>query len=160
MVVAVLLTGGTAAGAAAPRWAWPVPDHRVLRGFEAPATVYSAGHRGIDLAAGDGAEVRALGEGRVAFAGALAGRGVVAIDHDGVRSSLEPVDAAVRVGDAVRRGQVVGVLGTGGSHPADVLHLGARVRSGDGWAYVSPLLLLGGARRAVLLPLGSFDGGG
>jgi hypothetical protein len=37
-----------------------------------------------------------------------------------------------------------------------VLHLGARVRVGDGWAYVSPLLYLGGARRAVLLPLSAW----
>jgi hypothetical protein len=69
-----------------------------------------------------------------------------------VRSSVEPVTPAVHAGDAVRRGEVIGRVATGGPHPAGVLHLGARVRAGDGWAYVSPLLWLGGARRAVLLP--------
>jgi hypothetical protein len=69
---------------------------------------------------------------------------------------VEPVDPSVRRGDVVRRGEVVGHLAAGGAHPPGVLHLGARVRSGDGWAYVSPLLLLGGARRAVLLPLDAF----
>ena len=157
-VVGVLAAGGPTAAATGPPWAWPVADHRVVRGFEAPATAYSAGHRGVDLLAGVGGEVRAPDDGRVAFAGAVAGRGVVSIDHDGARSSLEPVTASVEAGDEVRRGQVVGVLGTGGSHAAGVLHLGARVRSGDGWAYVSPLLLLGGARRAVLLPLAAFPG--
>lgn len=33
-------------------WAWPVAaPHPVVRGFEAPETTYSAGHRGIDVAA-------------------------------------------------------------------------------------------------------------
>jgi hypothetical protein len=56
----------------------------------------------------------------------------------------------VRAGEHVVRGQVVAlVTPPGGTHPPGVLHLGARVREG----YVSPLLLLGGLRRAVLLPL-------
>lgn len=160
MIAAALLAGGPAAGATRPRWAWPVEDHRVVRGFEAPATPYAAGHRGIDLLAGPGGAVRAPDDGRVAFAGRVAGRDVVSIDHDGVRSTLEPVAPAVRAGDPVRRGQVVGVLGAGGSHADGVLHLGARTRSGDGWVYVSPLLLLGEARRAVLLPLAAFPATG
>ncbi len=141
-----------------PRWAWPVPSQRVLRGFEAPATPYAAGHRGVDLAADPGDEVLAVDDGVVAFAGTVVDRGVVAIDHDGVRSSIEPVDPAVEEGDPVRRGQVIGHLATGGGHPAGVLHLGARVRAAEGWAYVSPLLYLGGVRRAVLLPLDAFPG--
>jgi hypothetical protein len=39
-----------------------------------------------------------------------------------------------------------------------VLHLGARIAADGGWAYVSPLIYLGGARRAVLLPLAAFPG--
>lgn len=151
-------SGGVAAPAAPTRWAWPVPDHGVVRGFEAPASPWAAGHRGIDLRADVGAEVRAPDDGVVAFAGRVAGRPVLAIDHAGVRSTLEPVAASVRAGDAVRRGQVVGELATGGSHRSGVLHLGARVPTGDGWSYVSPLLRLGGARRAVLLPLDALPG--
>jgi murein DD-endopeptidase MepM/ murein hydrolase activator NlpD len=144
-----------AAAVAAP-WAWPTGSHEVVRGFEAPATVYSAGHRGIDVAAAVGEPVRAVDEGVVAFAGTVVDRGVVAIDHDGVRSSVEPVAPDVHAGEAVHRGEVIGHVATGGSHPPGVLHLGARVRVGDGWAYVSPLLYLGGARRAVLLPLSAW----
>ena len=157
-MLCVVLLADPAAAAAPPRWSWPVASHRVVRGFEAPATPYAAGHRGIDLAAEAGEQVRSPADGTVAFAGRVAGRNVVSIDHDAVRSTLEPVDPVVASGTIVHRGQVVGVLGEGGEHPPGVLHLGARVRSGDGWAYVSPLLLLGGARRAVLLPLGAFPG--
>jgi murein DD-endopeptidase MepM/ murein hydrolase activator NlpD len=146
------------AAAVATPWAWPTASHTVVRGFEAPATVYAAGHRGIDVAAEVGEPVRAVDDGVVAFAGTVVDRGVVAIDHDGVRSSVEPVDPAVRAGESVHRGEVVGHVATGGAHPAGVLHLGARVRAGDGWAYVSPLLYLGGATRAVLLPLSAWGG--
>lgn len=144
-----------AAVLAAP-WSWPTGSHAIVRGFEAPATVYAAGHRGIDVAAAVGEPVRAVDDGVVAFAGTVVDRGVVAVDHDGVRSSVEPVDPAVHVGEAVHRGEVIGHVSTGGSHAAGVLHLGARIRAGDGWAYVSPLLYLGGATRAVLLPLSAW----
>jgi murein DD-endopeptidase MepM/ murein hydrolase activator NlpD len=149
---ALVLAGGATAP---PRWAWPTASHVVVRGFEAPATAYAAGHRGIDVAAEAGAAVRAVDDGVVAFAGTVADRGVVSVEHDGVRSSVEPVDPAVEAGDAVRRGDVIGHVASGGDH-AGVLHLGARVRVGDGWAYVSPLIYLGGAERAVLLPLGAW----
>jgi hypothetical protein len=75
-----------------------------------------------------------------------------------VRSSVEPVDPTVRVGEAVRRGQVIGRVAPGGGHPVGVLHLGARIATPGGWAYVSPLVYLGGAQRAVLLPLAAFPG--
>jgi murein DD-endopeptidase MepM/ murein hydrolase activator NlpD len=139
-------------------WAWPTASHTVERGFEAPATPYAAGHRGIDVAAEEGEAVRAVDDGTVAFAGTVVDRGVVAIDHDGVRSSVEPVDPAVHVGEAVHRGEIIGHLAEGGPHGPGTLHLGARIRAGDGWAYVSPLLYLGGGTRAVLLPLSAWPG--
>ncbi|RIX28346.1 murein hydrolase activator EnvC family protein [Amnibacterium setariae] len=148
----LLLLAAAAPPASPPAWSWPTASHAVVRGFEAPATVYAAGHRGVDVRAAPGEPVRAVADGTVAFAGPVVDRGVVAIDHAGVRSSVEPVTPAVHAGDAVRRGEVIGRMSTGGPHPAGVLHLGARVRAGDGWVYVSPLLWLGGARRAVLLP--------
>ena len=100
--------------------------------------------------------MHAVADGVVAFAGTVVDRGVVAIDHDGVRSSVEPVDSTVHVGEPVHRGEVIGTVATGGTHAAGVLHLGARIRTADGWAYVSPLLYLGGATRAVLLPLSAW----
>lgn len=156
-VLAGLLVGAAVLAAPASHpWSWPVPSHAVLRPFEAPATAYAAGHRGIDLRAPVGSPVRAPADGIVAFAGGVVDRGVLAIDHDDVRSSLEPVEPLVHRGDRVARGQVVAVVATGGDHPPGVLHLGARIRTGDGWAYVDPRLYLGGAEHAVLLPLAAF----
>ncbi|MFP7833859.1 M23 family metallopeptidase [Marisediminicola sp. LYQ134] len=131
------------------RWAWPAPSpHVIVREFVAPATAYSAGHRGIDVGAAEGAEVTAPEAGTVHFAGVVVDRPVVSIRHaDGLVSSFEPVDPSVSEGDIVARGQQIGTL-EAGHCAAPCLHLGARL---DG-AYVSPLLYLTGIPRAVLLP--------
>ena len=136
---------------AAGTWLWPLPPpHPVLRGFQAPATLYAPGHRGLDLSAEAGREVVAPADGVVSFAGVVVDRPVLSIEHaDGLVSSLEPVTAGVRVGDRVAAGQPVGQVAAGGHCAARCLHLGARLNGG----YVSPLLYLVGVPRAVLLPV-------
>ncbi|WP_438855699.1 murein hydrolase activator EnvC family protein [Agromyces sp. M3QZ16-3] len=134
----------------ADRWVWPVgPPVLVVAPFRAPPTPYSAGHRGIDLAVVPGTAVVAAAPGTVSFAGPVAGRGVLSIDHgDGVVSSIEPVDAVVTTGVRVGAGETVATVATGG-HCADrCVHLGVRVHG----EYVSPLRWFGGVPRAVLLP--------
>lgn len=133
-------------------WVWPVaPPIMVVAPFRAPATPYSAGHRGIDIAAGAGDEVIAPAAGVVRFSGPVAGRGVVSIDHGGgVVSAIEPVEGGVVAGEAVVPGGVIGAVASGGHCDARCVHFGVRV---DG-EYVSPFLFLGGLPRAVLLPLG------
>lgn len=148
--LAAVLVLQPAPAAAAPAWAWPVPlPHPVVRGFVAPEHPWSAGHRGIDVSAAVGSPVTAPADGVVVFAGRVVDRGVLSIDHGGVVSSLEPVEPLVATGASVTRGEVVARVATGGTHPAGILHIGARIDGG----YVSPLLFLGGLRRAVLLPL-------
>jgi murein DD-endopeptidase MepM/ murein hydrolase activator NlpD len=136
--------------ATAGTWLWPLPPpHPVLRGFQAPATLYAPGHRGLDLAAVAGREVVAPADGVVSFAGVVVDRPVLSIEHaDGLVSSLEPVSAGVTVGDRVAAGQPVGRVADGGHCAGRCLHLGARLKGG----YVSPLLYLVGVPRAVLLP--------
>ena len=136
--------------ATAGTWLWPLPPpHPVLRGFQAPATLYAPGHRGLDLSAQAGREVVAPAEGVVSFAGVVVDRPVLSIQHaDGLVSSLEPVSAGVTVGDRVTAGQLVGLVADGGHCAGRCLHLGARLNGG----YVSPLLYLVGVPRAVLLP--------
>lgn len=131
-------------------WLWPLPPpHPVLRGFQAPATLYAPGHRGLDLSAEAGREVVAPADGVVSFAGVVVDRPVLSIEHaDGLVSSLEPVSAGVAVGDRVTAGQPVGQVADGGHCAGRCLHLGARLNGG----YVSPLLYLVGVPRAVLLP--------
>ena len=147
---ALVRTATAASADALPDWEWPVPARLPLeREFEAPAHEYGPGHRGIDIATTEAAQIRAVDDGEVSFAGPVAGRGVLAIAHaGGWKSSYEPVDPQVATGQAVAAGQVVAVLAAAPAHcSTPCLHLGARVDD----AYVSPMLLLG-AEGAVLLP--------
>src|SRR5438067_12619452 len=102
---AVLLGAPRGPAAAAPRagFGWPLAGTPVVdRRFEPPASAWGAGHRGVDLRGADGQPVLAAGAGRVSYAGLLAGRGVVAVTHDGgLRTTSEPVTATVRVGQLV-----------------------------------------------------------
>ena len=134
-----------------PRWPWPVaPPIVVGRGFVAPATPYSAGHRGIDLTVDPGTEVHSPADGVVTFAGVVVDRPVLTIDVGGdVLVSFEPLEAAVARGDLVARGELVGHLAAGGHCGSSCLHVGVRVRG----AYVSPMLFFDRVPRAVLLPL-------
>ncbi len=128
-------------------WVWPVERVQVVRAYEAPAHAYGLGHRGIDVASGE--VVRSPADGHVAFAGEVAGRPVVTIDHGGgLVTTLEPVVSDVAVGDAVARAAPVGRLAAGGHTAPGTLHFGVRL---DG-EYINPLRLLGGVPRAVLLP--------
>lgn len=132
-------------------WTWPVaPPIQVVSPFRAPPTPYKAGHRGVDLLVEPAATVAAAAPGTVSFAGTVAGRGVVSIDHGGgVVSAIEPVEATVAVGDVVSAGDAIGRVTQGGHCTGDCVHFGVRVHG----EYVSPFLFLGGLPRAVLLPL-------
>jgi murein DD-endopeptidase MepM/ murein hydrolase activator NlpD len=131
---------------------WPVDDARVVRRFDPPPRPWLPGHRGTDLAAAPGAEVRAAGAGTIVFAGQIAGRGVVSVAHPGgLRTTYEPVVAeAHRPGEAVAGGDTIGMLAAGhpGCPAAACLHWGLR-RGAD---YLDPLTLLG-LGRVRLLPL-------
>lgn len=126
------------------------------RGWEPPATAYGPGHRGVDLTAPPGAPVRAVAAGRVAFAGRVAGRGVVTVALAGtsLRTTYEPVTATVREGDEVAAGEPVATVEPRGSHCAETcVHWGLL----RGETYLNPLALLPAALlatgRARLLPL-------
>ncbi|MCK9795637.1 M23 family metallopeptidase [Isoptericola sp. 4D.3] len=144
-----------AAPGAAPTidgWVRPVPGS-LANPFDPPAETWLAGHRGVDLSARPGDEVRSPAAGEVTFAGQVAGKPVVVVGHaDGLRSTFEPVDGAVRRGDRVNAGDVVGRLAGTPGHcaPAGCLHWG--VRRGD--VYLDPLAFLGEAAPVVLLPGG------
>ncbi|WP_225860748.1 murein hydrolase activator EnvC family protein [Streptomyces triticiradicis] len=126
--------------------AWPVGVRPfVVRGWEPPATAYSRGHRGVDLAAAPGAPVRAVAPGRVFFAGRVADRGIVSVELTGtgtppLRTTYGPVRASVREGEEVLAGEAVGTLEAGGAHcgPTACLHWGLL----RGTAYLNPLSLL------------------
>jgi murein DD-endopeptidase MepM/ murein hydrolase activator NlpD len=132
-------------------WTWPVVGP-VVRGFDPPASPYGSGHRGIDIGAPDGTPVAAPAPGVVTFAGNVAGRLYVTIDHGGGLLSTASFlsNVSVRKGDLVAEGQVVALSGTG--HVGDAspdLHFGIRLNG----AYVDPLDYLGPANVSDLIRL-------
>ncbi|MGC4890815.1 murein hydrolase activator EnvC family protein [Micromonospora sp. DT227] len=137
---------------AAARFRWPLPGPpRVARRFDPPPEPWLPGHRGVDLVAAPGAEVRAAGAGTVLFAGVVAGRPVLTVGHgDGLRTTYEPVRSRLTAGTRVDAGTPVGELLAGhpGCAAAACLHWG--LRHGDD--YLDPLALLG-LGRVRLLPL-------
>jgi murein DD-endopeptidase MepM/ murein hydrolase activator NlpD len=95
----------------------------------------------VDIAGAPGEVIGAAGAGVVAFAGVVAGTGVVSVDHPGgLRTTYEPVLPLVHAGQRVAAGQPIGALV--GGHPgcpvAACLHWGLR----RGAEYLDPLLLL------------------
>lgn len=163
-VCAVLLLTLPTAPAVARWWqpapsrhaSWPLlPRHEVVHRFDPPATRWGAGHRGVDLAGHAGQPVNAALGGTVTFAAPLAGRGVVVVDHGGVRTTYEPVSARVGIGEVVDAGAVIGTLLRSQSHcfPRVCLHWGLL----HGTTYLDPLSLVG-AGPIRLLPLGGAPG--
>lgn len=137
-----------AARAASTRWYSPLPGAlTVTRPFAPPATRWAPGHRGVDLRADTGSHVRAAGSGVVVYAGRLAGRGVISIEHaPGVRTTYEPVRARVRAGQQVSGGHLIGWVSPDRRHSGS-LHWGLKVRG----TYADPMRLL--RRIPVLKPV-------
>jgi murein DD-endopeptidase MepM/ murein hydrolase activator NlpD len=150
---------GPVVAAAAPAlpWTWPLAGTPpVTRPFDPPPEPWAAGHRGVDLAGSPGEPVLASGDGVVVFAGLVAGRPVVSIDHPGgLRTTYEPVQPWVGAGQPVARGSPIGALvaGHAGCPVEACLHWGLR----RGESYLDPLRLLQ-PPEVRLLPWAAADG--
>lgn len=155
LLILLLVPVGAAASPTAepdPVGVWPLaPEPAVVTGFHPPADPWGAGHRGVDLAGAPGQVVRAALAGRVGYAGPLAGRGIVVVDHGDTRTTYEPVAATVHVGDQVLAGGAIGRLSVPFSHcfPTACLHWGWL----RGETYLDPLALVGDTGSVRLLPL-------
>lgn len=139
------------------RYQLPV-EGEVSLAFLAPPGPYDAGHRGADLAVPAGTRVGAAAAGIVAFAGTVAGRRWVSLDHaDGIRTTYGPLTRIdVRTGVLVARAGVVGLSGTAPHGPGpDALHWSAR-RDGR---YLDPLSLIDAAAPWVPTLLEDAPGG-
>jgi len=142
---------GAGAGAADRVMYEPPVEAPVRRGFQQPACRWCPGNRGLDYDTPAGVPVRAIGPGRVTFAGRIGQDVYVTVTHpDGLRSSYAYVGTpVVGVGAAVSTGQVL-------ARTIGPLHLG--IRRGD--TYLDPAPLLRTARRRPrlvpghVLPLG------
>jgi murein DD-endopeptidase MepM/ murein hydrolase activator NlpD len=100
--------------------------------FRPPDRFGGPGNRGLEYRTRPGQAVTASGAGRVAFAGSVASRLVVAIDHpDGLRTTYSGLeDILVSKGQVVERGERIGSAGAR-------FHFGVRAGS----AYLDPSLL-------------------
>jgi murein DD-endopeptidase MepM/ murein hydrolase activator NlpD len=158
LITVLAVVFSAAASADDGRLDWPLrPRPAVLRMFDAPSPNWHRGHRGVDLAGVSGQPVYAAAAGTVVFAGELAGRALVSIAHPGgLRTSYEPVQPSVRVGQLVDAGTVIGELTAGhdGCAAAACLHWGAMWGAASRADYVDPLGLLVGTP-IRLKPLGS-----
>jgi murein DD-endopeptidase MepM/ murein hydrolase activator NlpD len=146
LIVATLTAAATVVllpgrASAAPDGYIPPLRGPIIRHFEPPPTPYSAGHRGIDIAADAGSVVVASAAGVVAFAGSIAGERFVSIDHpDGIRTTYSFLDAVlVAKGKTVAQGEPIARSGLGHAGSAQPhLHFGAKI--GD--EYLDPEALL------------------
>ena len=130
----------------ASAWAWPV-DGPVLRPFVDGGDPYAGGqHRGIDIGAPTGADVRSAVNGVVSFVGQLPHQGLCLTVRtaDGYSVTLVHLGSiGLTTGTQVSEGDVVGTIGpTGdveGTEP--YVYLGVRLTA-DPNGYLDPLTLL------------------
>lgn len=128
------------------RLQWPLrPRPAVVKAFDGPQQKWDRGHRGVDLAGVADQPVYAAGAATVVFAGQLAGRPVISLAHaGGLRTTYEPVRAAVRTGQLVNASTALGTLlaGHAGCGVQACLHWGAMWGPAARAEYVDPLGLL------------------
>jgi len=138
LLVAVAMTTGACG---LPRWPVDAP-------LTSPFGLRFSGilpgtHRGVDLDVPIGTPVRAMADGRVRFAGVMAGFGhVVWLDHGGSVLSVYAhlSELHVRTGSVVRGRSVIGLSGATGDVSGPHLHF-------EVWRWgrpVDPVPLLGG----------------
>ncbi len=146
VVASVGVVGPTGRVAAEPAVYEPPVQGPVVSPFDLPPKPWMAGNRGIDYAPAPGTPVVAAADGRVVFAGPVAGALHVTVRHpDGLRTTVSFLaEVTVASGAEVRQGQTLGLAG-------GPVHFG--VRDPDD-RYLDPALLLAGelVPGAVLVP--------
>ena len=101
-------------------------------------------HAGTDIAAAQGTPVLAAQEGIVSAAGEAGGYGLlVVLQHDLEEATLESryahlSEIFVEPGKRVKKGDVVGLVGSTGNSTGPHLHFEMRQLTADGWVLVNP----------------------
>ena len=134
---------------------WPIPHATITQGFGPTAYVFEAAyagfphfHTGVDLAVPLGTPVFAAADGVVVLArpmtdssGALVGYGnYVVIQHDAGLKTLygHLLAIGVKEGDIVKRGQLIGLVGSTGNSTGPHTHFEVRIENSP----VDPLQML------------------
>jgi murein DD-endopeptidase MepM/ murein hydrolase activator NlpD len=113
-----------------PRWVpsvWPIPRSAgfVTAEFEATRGVLKNQHLGIDIAAPAGTTIHATADGKVVFSGVHMDLGnMVAIDHYGAYVTRYGHNSLllVSVGENIRKGQPIALVGNSGHSSGPHLH--------------------------------------
>lgn len=133
------------AGCSVPRW----PVHGTLTspfGLRHNGGIRFQIHRGVDISVPRGTPVRAIGPGRVEFAGTMRGYGlVVMVDHGRGITTVYAHLAEVRAetGQALHGRAVIGLSGASGNSTAPHIHFEV-LRHGH---HQDPVPLMGGFPR-------------
>lgn len=123
---------------------WPVEGGWISSGFGAradPFNGHQSYHEGVDIASNMGSPVRAMGDGVVSHSGEKAGYGLlVEVTHESglVTRYAHSSAVLVRVGDRVKKGQPIALVGSSGRSTGPHLHFEV-VRNG---ASVDPMRYL------------------
>ncbi|ADZ31630.1 peptidase [Planktothrix phage PaV-LD] len=128
-------------GKDAPKFIYPhSTPYPVTSGFgmrEHPVTGGQKMHNGIDFAAPSGANILAVADGQVSFAGDMGGCGnAVEINHSGgyLSKYCHALKVLVQKGQSVKAGTPIALVGTTGTSTGNHLHLGIKLNG----KYIDP----------------------
>jgi murein DD-endopeptidase MepM/ murein hydrolase activator NlpD len=135
-------TSGSSSGTVSGNFIWPVPaSGRITSNFgsrESPTAGASTYHKGIDIGAPSGSNIKATKSGEVVTAtySVSAGNYIMLYHGDGVYTVyMHCSKLLVSVGDYVNQGDTIGLVGSTGYSTGPHLHFGIVI---DG-SYVNPL---------------------
>lgn len=109
-----------------PPWQLPVEGYRLTGRYGASSGMWSSTHTGLDFAAPEGAELRAVGPGVVtsaSFDGAFGNKTVLRLDDGTVLWYCHQSGFAAEPGQRVEPGDLIGYVGSTGNVTGPHLHL-------------------------------------
>ena len=128
-------------GKDAPKFIYPhSTPYPISSGFgmrEHPVTGGQKKHNGIDFSAPGGANILAVADGQVSFAGDMGGCGnAVEINHSGgyLSKYCHALKVLVQKGQSVKAGTPIALVGTTGTSTGNHLHLGIKLNG----QYIDP----------------------
>lgn len=128
-------------GKDAPKFIYPhSTPYPISSGFgmrEHPVTGGQKMHNGIDFSAPSGANILAVADGQVSFAGDMGGCGnAVEINHSGgyLSKYCHALKVLVQKGQSVKAGTPIALVGTTGTSTGNHLHLGIKLNG----QYIDP----------------------
>ncbi len=126
-------------------------EGQIVREFSIGKHRWDRGHRGIDIASYEGAQIVSPASGTIRWVGVINSIPMMSMVHDdGIITTYQPVKALVSTGDRVERGQIIATLISGHCDQGACLHFG--VKENDRYIDPQMWLLSKRAEKVRLLP--------